>query len=386
VLAYHLSLSNSLAIRKTGRDADFEKSAGITENVTSQGCRRDDKEPAPKANVALSVGRKLSERNMKKLLLIVALAAFLGPVANATAQVYPSHVITIVAAGPAGGPTDAIGRIIAERMRVSLGQPVLIENVAASGGIAVRRVGRAAPDGYTIELGHWGTNVVDGAVMPLPYDLLTDFEPIALIVSNPLLISGRKDLPPANLKELVAWLKENPGKATLAEPGAGSPPHIAGVFFEKLTGTEIQFVPYRGGGPAMQDLIAGHIDLNMGQLAIAIPQVNAGTIRAFAVTAESRIAAAPSIPTTDEAGVPGLHLSVWHGLWVPKGTPKDIVMKLNAAVVDALADPTVQQRLAQLGQDIPSRAQQTPEWLAAYQKAEIEKWWPIIRAAGIKIE
>jgi tripartite-type tricarboxylate transporter receptor subunit TctC len=173
---------------------------------------------------------------------------------------------------------------------------------------------------------------------------------------------------------------------TLAEPGAGSPPHIAGIFFEKLTDTELQFVPYRGGGPAMQDLIAGHIDLNMGQVAVAIPQVSAGTIKAFAVMAESRIAAAPAIPTTDEAGVPGLNLSVWHGLWVPKGTPKDIVAKLNVAVVDALADPTVRQRLTQIGQDIPPRAEQTPEALGAYQKAEIEKWWPIIKAAGIKIE
>ncbi len=323
---------------------------------------------------------------MKKVSLVVALVAFLGSLTSAAAQVYPSRAITIVAAGPAGGPTDAIGRIIAEHMRAFLGQPVLIENVVASGGLAVRRVGRAAPDGYTIELGHWGTNVVDGAIMALPYDLLADFEPIALVASNPLLITARKDLPPTNLKELVAWLKENPGKVTLASPGAGSPPHIAGVLFEKLTGTEIQFVFYRGGGPAMQDLIAGHIDLNMGQAAVAIPQVKAGTIKAYAVTAERRNAAAPNIPTTDEAGAPGLHLSVWHGLWVPKGTPKDIVVKLNAAVVDALADPKVQERLAKFGQDIPSRAQQMPEGLGAYQRAEIEKWWPIIKAAGIKIE
>ncbi len=271
-------------------------------------------------------------------------------------------------------------------MRVSLGQPVLIENVASSGGIAVGRVGRAAPDGYTLELGHWGTNVVDGAVLNLPYNLLTDFEPVALIASNPLLITAKKDLPATNLGELVAWLKANPGKVTLAEPGTGSPPHVAGIFFQNLTDTKLLFVPYRGGGPAMQDLIAGHIDLNMGQVAVAIPQINAGTIKAYAVTSETRIAAAPNIPTTDEAGVPGLHLSVWHGLWAPKGTPRDIVAKLNAAVVDALADPIIQQRLVQIGQDIPPRAQQTPDALAVYQKAEIEKWWPIVRAAGIKIE
>jgi tripartite-type tricarboxylate transporter receptor subunit TctC len=317
---------------------------------------------------------------------IAAAISLVGLSCAAVAQVYPSHVITVVASGPAGGPTDSIGRIVTERMRVSLGQPVLIENVAASGGIAVRKVGGAPPDGYTIELGHWSSNVVDGAVMSLRYDLLTDFEPIALIASNPLLITSRKDLPATNLKELVAWLKANPGKGTLAEPGAGSPPHIAGIFFEKLTDTEFQFVPYRGGGPAMQDLIAGHIDLNMGQMAVAIPQVSAGTIKAYAVTSESRIAAAPNIPTTDEAGVPGLHLSVWHGLWAPKGTPKEIIAKLNAAVVDALADPTVRQRLAQLGQDIPPREQQSPEALHAFQKAEIEKWWPIIKEAGIKID
>jgi tripartite-type tricarboxylate transporter receptor subunit TctC len=221
--------------------------------------------------------------------------------------------------------------------------------------------------------------------MSLPYDLLTDFEPIALIASNALLITAKQDLPAKNLNELVAYLKSNPGKVTLAEPGSGSPPHVAGILFEKLTGTQLQFVPYRGGGPAMQDLVAGHIDLNMGQVAVAIPQVKAGTIQAYAVTAENRIAAAPDIPTTDEAGVPGLHLSVWHGLWVPKGTPKSNIVKLNAAVVDALADSTVRQRLAQIGQDVPPPEQQTPEALRAFQRAEIEKWWPIIKAASIRV-
>jgi tripartite-type tricarboxylate transporter receptor subunit TctC len=304
----------------------------------------------------------------------------------ASAQNFPNRPITFVAAGPAGGPTDAIGRIIAEGMRLALGQVILIENVASSGGTAVRKVGHADPDGYTIELGHWGTNVVDGAAMSLPFDLLTDFEPIALIASNPLLITSRKDLPAANLKELVTYIKARPGKVTLAEPGAGSPPHVAGIFFETLTGTEIQFVPYRGGGPAMQDLVGGHIDLNMGQAAVALPQVSAGTIKAYGVMTESRIAAAPEIPTTDEAGVPGLHLSVWHALWAPKGTPSDVIAKLNSAVVAALADPAVRQRLAQIGQDIPLLDQQTPEALRKFQKIEIEKWWPIIKGAGIKID
>jgi tripartite-type tricarboxylate transporter receptor subunit TctC len=323
---------------------------------------------------------------MKNLSSVVAVAAVLGLAGNATAEVYPSRTITMIAAGPAGGPTDAIGRIVAERMRASLGQTVIIENVASSGGMAVRKVGRADPDGYTIELGHWGTNVVDGAVMPLPYDLITDFVPIALIASNPLVIVSRTSVPATNLKELVAWLKANPGNATLAAPGIGSPPSIAGVFFEKLTGTKLRYVYYRGGGPAMQDLIAGHVDLNIPQTAVALPQASAGTIRAYAVTAESRLAAAPDIPTAEEAGVPGLQLSVWHGLWAPKGTPQAVIAKLNSAVVDALADPTVRQRLADLGQAIPPRAQQAPEALGTFQKAEIDKWWPIIKAAGIRIE
>jgi tripartite-type tricarboxylate transporter receptor subunit TctC len=304
----------------------------------------------------------------------------------ASAQNFPTRPVTFVAAGPAGGPTDAIGRIVAEGMRPALGQVILIENVAASGGTAVRKVGHADPDGYTIELGHWGTNVVDGAAMSLPFDLLTDFEPIALIASNPILITSRKDLPAGNLQELVAYIKARPGKVTLAEPGAGSPPHVAGIFFENLTGTEIQFVPYRGGGPAMQDLIGGHIDLNMAQAAVSLPQISAGTIKAYGVMAESRMAVVPDVPTTDEAGLPGLHLSVWHALWAPKGTPSDVIAKLNSAVVAALADPAVRQRLAQIGQDVPPRDRQTPEALRKFQKSEIEKWWPIIKGAGIKVD
>jgi tripartite-type tricarboxylate transporter receptor subunit TctC len=326
----------------------------------------------------------LSRRRFLKLAAGAAAVPAMWQAADA--QSYPSRPITMVASGPAGGPTDAIGRVIAERMRVSLGQTVIMENLPSSGGIAVRRVGRAAPDGYTIGLGHWGTHVVDGAVLALPYDLLKDFEPIGQIATNSLLILSKNAVPAKNLKELIAWMKANPGRATLASPGAGSPPHIAGVFFQKLTGTTLQFVPYRGGGPAMQDLVAGQIDLNIPQAAVALPQVSAGTVRAYAVTSKTRLASAPEIPTVDEAGVPGLYIAVWHGLWAPKGTPKEIVAKLNDATVDALADPTVRQRLAALGQDIPPRERQTPEALGMYQKAEIEKWWPIVKAANIKVE
>jgi len=304
----------------------------------------------------------------------------------ALGQSFPSRPITIVTAGPAGGPTDAIGRIMADRMRATLGQSVLVENQPSSGGIALGRVGRAAPDGYTIGLGHWGTHVVDGAVLTLPFDPLNDFEPVALLTFNPLLILSRKGLPAKDLSELVAWMKANPDKATLASPGPGSPPHVAGLFFQKLTNTRLQFVPYRGAAPAMNDLIAGHIDLNIPQAAVAIPQVKAGTVRAYAVTAKVRLPSAPDIPSADEAGVPGLHISVWHGLWCPKGTPGETVARLNAAAMDALADPAVRQRLADLGQDIAPREQQTSQALGAYQRAEINKWWPVIKAANIKVE
>jgi len=323
---------------------------------------------------------------MKHALLAIAAALALGSVGHASGQVYPAQPITIVVAGPAGGPTDAIGRILAEHMHQSLGQAVLIENRPASGGIALGRVGHAKPDGYTIGLGHWGTHVVDGAILELPFDPLRDFEPVSLIAFNPLLILSKNAVPAKDLKELIAWLKANPGKATLGTAGPGSPPQVAGVFFEKLTGTHFRFVPYRGAAPAMQDLIGGQIDMNMPQAAIALPQIAAGTIRAYAVTAKTRLASAPAIPTVDEAGAPGLYISVWHGLWAPKNTPKPVVTRLNAAVVSALADPTVRRRLAEIGQDIPAATQQTPGALGEFQKAEIEKWWPIIKAANIKGE
>jgi tripartite-type tricarboxylate transporter receptor subunit TctC len=317
----------------------------------------------------------------------IAFAATFGNLGSALAQVYPTRPVTMVVPYPAGGPTDTIGRIMAEGMRASLGQPVIIENVGgASGSIGTGRVARAAGDGYTLGLGVWPTHVVNGAVFTLPYDLLNDFLPVALLVTNPLLIVAKKSMPANDLKELIAWLKANPDKASAGTGGAGGASHVAGVYFQNDTGTRFPFVTYRGLGPALQDLVAGQIDMIIDYPANSLPQVRLGTIKAYAVTAKSRLPAAPEIPTVDEAGLPGFHISAWHAFWVPKGTAKGVIGKLNSAVVHALADPAVRQRLTDLGQEIFPREQQTPEALGAYHKAEIEKWWPIIKAAKIKAE
>jgi len=287
----------------------------------------------------------------------------------------------------AGGPTDTIARIIAEGLRSSLGQPVIIENVTgAAGSIGVGRVARAAPDGYIISIGQWGTHVTNGAIYSLPYDLFEDFAPVSWIATGSQLVVSKNAIPAMDLKELIAWLKANPDKASLGTAGVGSPQHIAGIYFQNMTGTRFQFVPYRGVAPAMQDLLAGQIDLMIDQATNSLPQVRSGKIRVYAVASRSRVAAAPDIPTVDEAGLPGYYISIWHGLWVPKGTPKEIVAKLNATVVDVLANPIVRERLAKIVQDVPPRDRQTPEALGALQKAEIEKWWPIIKAANIKPE
>jgi tripartite-type tricarboxylate transporter receptor subunit TctC len=321
---------------------------------------------------------------MRKLGLAAALAILAG-IAGAAAQTYPSRPITLIVPFPAGGSTDAVGRILVERMRTSLGQPIVIENVGGAGGsIGVGRVARAAPDGYTLDIGQWDTHVANGATYPLTYDLMKDFEPIALISSNPFLVLARNTMPADDLKGLIAWLKANPDKATQAIPTAGS--HVAGILLQKQTDTRFAFVPYRGGGPAMQDLVAGQIDMMIIQAAVALPQVRGGAIKAYAVTAKSRFAAAPGVPTVDEAGLPGLYISGWFALFAPKGTPKPVIDKLNAAVVDALGNANVRARLADLGQEIPPPEQQTPEALAAFHKAEVEKWWPIIKAANIKGE
>jgi tripartite-type tricarboxylate transporter receptor subunit TctC len=322
---------------------------------------------------------------MRTAILAAAIVA-LG-LGAAQAQPYPSRPVTIVVPFAAGGPTDAIARAVSERIRVSLGQSVIIENVTGAGGsIGVGRAVRAAPDGYTLSLGHTGTHVVNGAIYPLQYDLLNDFEPIALIASNTMMVVTKNDVPPKNLRELIDWLKANPGKVAVGTAGVGSASHFSGVYFQNLIKTQFNFVPYRGTGPALQDLVAGQIDMIVDQVSNSIAQVQAGKIRAYVIADTKRLTAAPDIPTADEAGLPGFHISLWTALWAPKGTPKEIVAKLNSAVMDALADPAVRKRLADVGLEVPPREQQTPQALGAYQKAEIEKWWPIIKAANIKVE
>jgi tripartite-type tricarboxylate transporter receptor subunit TctC len=323
---------------------------------------------------------------MKKLTATIA-AAILASIVTANAESYPSRALTMIVPFAAGGPTDVLARIMAEGMRASLGQNVLIENVTgAAGSIGVGRAVRASPDGYTLSIGHWSTHVINGAIYNLPYDLLTDLAPVSLLSSNPQLIVANLKVPADDLKSLVAWIKANPDKVAAGTAGPGSASHVGGVYFQRFSGTKFLFVPYRGTGPAMQDLIGGQIQLMLDQSSNSLPQVRNKLIKAFAVTSKTRLAAAPDIPTVDEVGMPGFYISVWHGLWVPKDTPKPIIAKISAAVQAALADPMVRKRLADLGQDIPPPAQQTPEALAAFQKAEIEKWWPIVKAANIKVE
>jgi len=319
----------------------------------------------------------------------VAVAALVAVLAGsiATAQNYPARPVTMIVPFPPGGATDAIARILNERFRAALGQTVIIENIGGAGGsIGTHRVVRAAPDGYTLNLGQLGSHVMNGAALTLPYDLLTDLDPVSMVAANPQVIAARSGFPANNLKELIAWLKANPDKASVATVGAGSPSHVSAVYFANATGTKLNLVPYRGGGPAMQDLVANQVDLMIIQVAEAVAQAQAGRLKIFAVTSPSRLKGAPEIPTVDEAGLPGMHISFWHGLWMPRGVPKDILAKVNAAMVETLADANVRARLATMHQDIPPREQQTPEGLAAYHKSEIEKWWPIIKAAGIKAQ
>jgi tripartite-type tricarboxylate transporter receptor subunit TctC len=324
---------------------------------------------------------------MRTLVFAAALAASIGNLGSVAAQVYPSRPITMINPFPAGAPLDTIARVVGERMRVSLGQPIIVENVpGAAGTLGVARAARAPADGYTASVGNFSSHVLASATYAVQYDVLKDLEPVALLASNPQLIISKTAVPANDLKGLIVWLKAAPDKASAGTAGVGSISHVAGVFFQKETGTHFQFVPYRGVNLAQQDLIGGQIDLLFDQAPSALPNVRAGKIRAYAVTAKTRLDSAPEIPTVDEAGLPGLYMSVWSALWVPKGTPKEIITKLNAAAVEAMADPLVRKRLGDIGVDIPPRDQQTPEALGALHKAEVEKWWPLIKAENIKAE
>jgi len=322
---------------------------------------------------------------MRKL-LIAALATLAGIVA-AAAQTYPTRPVTAIVPASAGGPTDTIARIVMMRAQQLLGQNIIIENVGgASGTIGTGRVVRAEPDGYTLGIGGPNHYVVNASVYPLTYDTLKDFEPISMLSNGPMIIMSRNSLPAKNLTELIAWLKAQGDNVTFGTGGLASPPHISGLSLQTVTGTKFQFVPFRGSAPALQQVIGGQLDIIIDQASSALSIVKGGNVRAYAVTAKQRLASAPDVPTVDEAGAPGFYVSIWQGVWAPKGTPKEIIAKLNAAIAGALADPAVQKRLAEVGQELPSAEQMTPEGFGAFHKAEMEKWTPIIKAANIKPE
>jgi len=318
------------------------------------------------------------------VLAIAACAASLAMAGQGLAQTYPSRPIVVIVPASAGGPTDTIARIVAERMGAALGGNVVIENVGgASGTIGTGRVVRSPPDGYTIGIGGWNHYVVNAGIYPnLPYDFIKDFEPVAQLASGPQILISRKSVPAANLQELVAWLKAQP-MVTMSTGGVGAPGHVSGISLQQRIGVNFQFIPYRGSAPALQDVVAEHIDTIFEQTSTALTQIRGGTVKAYAVTASTRLALLPDLPTVDEAGLPGFHVSVWQGMWAPKGTPKDVIAKLNAAVVQALADPRVKARFAEIAQEVPPAGQQTVEGFAAYHKAEMEKWVPIIKSANI---
>ena len=319
--------------------------------------------------------------------ILAAFMALLTIGGTAYADNFPSHPITIVVPFSAGGPTDSMARILGERMQRSLGQTITIENVTgAAGSLGVGRVVRSPPDGYTVSIGHLGTHVANGAIYKLGYDLVTDLEPVVLLPSNPMIIVSKNAVPAKSLKELLTWLKAKPSPPTAGTAGAGSGSHIAGLYFENATGIKLQYVPYRGTAPALNDLVAGQIDIIIDQTSNSISQVRAGTIRAYAVTDDKRVESASDIPTTDEAGLSGFHMTLWSGLWVPKGTPKEVVAKLNGAAVEAMNDPAVRKKFEDLGLQMPAPDELLPDALGAWQKAEISKWWPMIKAAGVKVD
>jgi tripartite-type tricarboxylate transporter receptor subunit TctC len=323
----------------------------------------------------------------KWLAVIVAVLSGLAWTGHAAAQNYPTRQITMIVPFPAGGATDTLARFLAEKMRAVLGQTVIIENIAgAAGSIGVGRAVRSPADGYTLSIGTSTTHMLTGGLYALQFDLLKDIEPVILIGSEPLLIVGKKSLPADDLKGLIAWLKANPDKASVGIAGVGAAGHLTGISLQKETGTKFQFVPYRGNGPAMQDLLAEQIDFMIEPSSNFKSLVAAGSVKPYAITGKTRLSSSPDIPTADEAGLSGFFASLWYGLWVPKNAPKEIIAKLNAAMVQVLADPSVQERLTELGIEITPLAQQSPEALRAYQKAEAERWWPIIRAANLKGE
>jgi tripartite-type tricarboxylate transporter receptor subunit TctC len=320
---------------------------------------------------------------MKKRLAILLFTLAAG---MASAQeVYPARPITMVVPYPPGGVTDTLARLLAEHMRASLGQPIVIEDLGGAGGsVGVGRVARAAPDGYTIILGNSENFVLNPAVLTLQYDVVADFEPVVLLPAYPMLIVSKNAVPAKDLKELIAWIKADAGKITQGTVGYGTAQHLCGLSMQSAIGVSWQLVPYRGGPPAMQDMLAGQMDIMCTASGSFLPLVRNGQVRAYAITAKTRAAAAPDIPTVDEAGLPGLYVSVWNGIWAPKGTPKAAIAKLNAAAVQALANPELRRRVTDLALEMPAADQLTPEALGALQKAEIDKWWPIIKAAGIK--
>jgi tripartite-type tricarboxylate transporter receptor subunit TctC len=320
--------------------------------------------------------------------LLHRLAALVAATAAAAALAqYPSRPVTLIVPFAAGGPTDTIGRLLAERMSRSLGQTVVVENVAGAGGtIANNRMLQAQPDGHLIAIGHLGTHVLAPAVQGLDVDYVGGFEPIAMIATNPQVMVSKNDLPARDLKQLVAHVKANPGKVSYGTGGPGTPSHVMAVYFGNQLGSALNIVHYKGAAPALQDVIAGHVDLTFDQAATGLAQVRAGKVRGYAITAKSRLASAPDIPTVDEAGLPGFYMSIWHAFWAPKGTPREVVAKLNGAVREALADPAVKKRLEGIGQEIPPADMQSPEALRAHHRAETDKWWPVIKAAGIKAQ
>jgi len=322
--------------------------------------------------------------SLRKVLSLLALAAGLAIAGNASAQVYPTRPIAMIVPVPPGGVLDPVARILAERMRVSLGQPIVVENIPGAGGsIGVDRVARSNPDGYTLSIGNWLTHVGASATHPVRYDVLTAFAPVSLLTHSPFWLVSRKNFPATNLGELIAWLKSNPDKALAGTVGPASAAHLCAVYFQQRTGTRFQLIPFRGGGPAIQNVITGHVDFMFGDVATSVAYLRSGQIRAFSVLAKSRSFAAPNVQTVDELDLPGLHFSFWQALWVPRGTPREIVAKLNAAVVEAINDPVTRQRITGLGHEVFPRDQLTPETLGSFHKAETEKWWPIIRAANI---